>query len=48
MSSADDLESVLVDISKRLEELEWPKSQVTNPHLMLLLRDVRLMRPGDS
>ena len=48
MLSADDLESVLVNISNKLDELEWPKSQVVYLRSNLLLRDIELTYSGDS
>ena len=39
--SADDLEGVLVNIAKRLDELEWPESQVGDVH-PTLLQDIKL------
>jgi len=48
MLSADDLESVLVNISKRLDELGWPKLQVPGLNSELFLRDIELTRSCDS
>ena len=39
--SADDLEAVLVNIAKKLDELEWPESQVGDVH-PTLLQDIKL------
>ena len=39
--SADDLEGVLVNIAKKLDELEWPESQVGDVH-PTLLQDIKL------
>jgi hypothetical protein len=44
--SADDLESVLISIAKKLSELGRPKFQVFGLHLKLQPRDTKLMRPG--
>ena len=48
MLSADDLESVLVNIFNKLDELEWPKSQVAYLRSNLLLQDIELTCSGDS